>query len=159
MRPVAKTQRDYLLKVIKAGFSKYPLYADDSDKYLNRLEAILESGGVEHSVIANKRVKMDQAHLKQLLDEQTRAQPEDISSPNVEKSWLDLVEGIKLDDWIIEQRQLGHARMLVLAWKNADSTRYVFVDGEGKKRLDAKNLQLANMFKQQHCSLLQHHLM
>ncbi len=155
MKPIAKSQRDYLLKVIKSGFAKYPLYADDADKYLNRLEAILESGGVEHSVIANKRVKMDQPHIKQLLDEQTRNQPEDIPSPNIEKSWLDLVEGIKLDDWIVEQRQLGRVRMLALAWKNADATRYVFVDGEGKKRLDAKQRQLAHMFKQQHCSLLE----
>ncbi len=155
MKPIAKTQRDYLLKVIKTGFAKYPLYADDAEKFLERLEAILESGGVEHSAIANKRVKMDRDHLKQLLDEQTRPQPEDIPSPTIEKSWLDLVEGIKLDDWIVEQRQLGRVRMLALAWKNADATRYVFVDGEGKKRLDTKQHQLAHMFKQQRCSLLE----
>lgn len=155
IKPVGDIQNDYLIKVIRGGFAKYPLYADDASQYLIRLETILKSGGVELATIAHKRVKMDKAHIKQLLDEQTKKQKEDLPKPSIEKSWLDLVDGIKLDDWVVEQRQQGRVRLLNLAWKNTASTRYVFVDGEGKKRLDAEHHKLAQMFKQRHCSLLE----
>jgi diguanylate cyclase (GGDEF)-like protein len=155
IKQIEDTQNNYLIKVIRKGFSKYPLHADDAGHYLTRLEAILKSRGTEHPTIANTRVIMDQAHIKQLLDEQTTKQPEDTPSPDIEKTWLDLVDGIKLDDWIVEKRKQGHVRMLNMAWKNTASTRYVFVDGEGKKRLDSEHHSLAKMFKQQQCSLLE----
>lgn len=155
VKPITDSQKNYLIKVIKSGFSKYPLYADDANQYLIRLEAILETGGIEHATIANKRVLMEKAHIKQLLDEQTKRLPNEAPKSNIEKSWLNLVHGIKLEDWIIEQRRLGRARMLNLAWKNPDSSRYVFVDGEGNKQLDTESHELATMFKQRHCSLLE----
>ncbi|MCP4994789.1 MAG: DUF1631 family protein, partial [Gammaproteobacteria bacterium] len=77
------------------------------------------------------------------------------SKDKVEQSWLDMVADIKQDDWIVEQRQQGHARMLNLAWKNGSSSRYVFVDGDGKKCLDSERNHLALQFKQQQCSLLE----
>ncbi len=155
IQQINKTQIDYLLKVIKIGFSNYPVHTDDANQYITRLEEILESGGDKHPKLASSRVKFDQAHIKQLLEEQTSAALQEAATFSVEKNWLDLVSGIKLDDWIVEQRQLGHARMLNLAWKNPASTRYVFIDGEGKKRLDTEHYKLAQMFKQKHCSLLE----
>lgn len=155
VKPVADTQKDYLVKVVKGGFSQYPLYADEAGQYLARLEAILGSGEADQQEIAKKRVRLDHTHIKQLLDEQTAPQTADIPNTDIEHTWLDLVSSIKLDDWIVEQRQRGHARMLNLAWKNTSATRYVFVDGEGTKRLDTGNRNLANMFRQNHCSLLE----
>jgi diguanylate cyclase (GGDEF)-like protein len=155
LKPMTTIQSEYIIKVIKGGFAKYPLYASYSEQYLARLEAILESGGTKHSDIAYKLVKIDKALIKRLLDQQTTPQPEETPGEEIEKTWLDLVAGIKLDDWIIEQSTQGHARMLNLAWKNQNSTRYVFVDGEGDKRLDTKHHQLAYMFKQRQCSLLE----
>ncbi len=155
IKPITKVQYNYLIQVIRVGFTKYPLYANEAKQYLEKLEAILESRGRTHPDIANKRVVMDQVGIKRLLDQQTRHQAEDATATRIEQPWLDLVKGIKLDDWIVEQRQHGHARMLNLAWKNTDSTRYVFIDGKGTKRLDAEHYNLANMFKQRQCSLLE----
>lgn len=155
MKPMTTIQAEYMVKVIKDGFAKYPLYANDTRQYLAKLEGILESGGTKHSDIANKQVKITKTKIKQLLDQQSTPLPDETLSKEIENTWLDLVAGIKLDDWIIEQSTQGHARMLNLAWKNQDSTRYVFVDGEGEKRLDSKHLHLAHMFKQRQCSLLE----
>ncbi len=154
-KTVTPIQNDYLIKIIKDGFEKYPLYADGASQYLTKLEAILATGGSEHSAIANKRINISQDDIQKLLDQQTKPQPKDDPNLGIEKSWLNLVDGIKLDDWIVEQRQQGHVRMLNLAWKNATSTRYAFVDGEGKKQLDTERHNLANMFKQKKCSLLE----
>jgi len=155
IRTISKVQNTYLIKIIKGGFSKYPPYADDAKHYIATLDEILESEGNKHSSVANKRVSIKQHDIKRLLDQQTTSQPKNIPSSPIEKTWLDLVDGIKLDDWIVEQRQHGHARILNLAWKNTASTRYVFVDGEGKKRLDTGHHNLATLFKQQQCYLLE----
>ncbi len=155
MQPMTTIQTEYIIKVIKDGFAKYPLHISDTKQYLARLEEILKSGGSKHSDIAHKRVKINKTRIKQLLDQQSTPQPDETQSKEIENTWLNLVAKIKLDDWIIEQSSQGHARMLNLAWKNQDSTRYVFVDGEGDKQLDIKNHQLAYMFQQQRCSLLE----
>ena len=155
LKPMTTIQSEYLIKVIKDGFAKNPIYADDSNQYLARLEAIFEAGGTKHPDIANKWVKMNKADIKQLLDRQTTPYPEEITSCDIENTWLDLVASINLDDWIVEQRQQGHVRMLNLAWKNAASTRYVFVDGDGKKQLDTEHYNLADMFRLRQCSLLE----
>lgn len=155
IKPMTTIQTEYMVKVIKDGFAKYPLHASDTKQYLARLKDILESGGAKHSDIAHKRVRIDKNQIRQLLDQQSTPQSEETLNKDIENSWLDLVAGIKLDDWIIEQSTQGHARMLNLAWKNQNSTRYVFVDGEGDKKLDAKHHHLAYMFKKRQCSLLE----
>jgi diguanylate cyclase (GGDEF)-like protein len=155
LQPATTIQSEYLIKVIKNGFAKYPLYDEDANRYIEILEAILKSGGAEHPDIACKMVRINKHDIKSLLDQQTTPLPKNPSYLNVEQSWLDLVAGIMLDDWIVEQREHGRVRMLNLAWKNASSTRYVFVDGDGIKRLDTEYQNLANMFKQKQCSLLE----
>jgi len=155
IKPITKVQCSYLIQAIKVGFTKYPLYANEAKQYIEKLEAILESRGNRYPDIANKRVEIDKLGIKRLLDQQARHQAEDATTTHIEQNWLDLVRGIKLDDWIVEQRGPGHARMINLAWKNTGSTRYVFIDGKGTKRLDVEQHNLANMFKQRQCSLLE----
>ena len=155
IKPMTTIQSKYMVKVIKDGFAKYPLYANDTEEYLTKLEEILESGGAKHPDIAYAQVKINKKEIKQLLDQQSTPQPDETLITDIESNWFDLVAGIKLDDWIIEQSAQGRARMLNLAWKNPDSTRYVFVDGEGDKRLDTRRDCLAYMFKQRQCSLLE----
>ncbi len=155
IKPKTPIQNSYLIKVIKEGFASYPPHADDAKQFLNEIEAILASEGSEHADIACERVRLSKDDIRKLLNQQSKPQPDEDSKPSIEQAWLDLVDGIKLDDWIVEQRQQGRVRMLNLAWKNNDSTRYAFVDGEGNKQLDTKRHTLASMFKQQQCSLLE----
>jgi len=148
-------QTDHLITVIADGFSRYPTHVLGSNEYIAKLTEFLNSGGKQHPDLATEQVELNRAQIRQLLEEQTTSSTQTIPETEVEKSWLDLVSGIQLDDWIVEQREQGHARMLNLAWTNPAATRYVFVDGEGKKGLDTENHNLAIMFKQQQCSLLE----
>jgi diguanylate cyclase (GGDEF)-like protein len=150
-----RSQAEYLINVVTDGFNRYPIHPDSSRNYIAMLEEFLTSGGKQHTELATAQVKLERHQIQQLLDEQTTALHETIVDSGIEQSWLELVGGIEQDHWIVEQRKQGHVRMLNLAWKNPSSTRYVFVDGEGNKSLDRNHNDLALMFKQQQCSLLE----
>ncbi len=155
IQQVNRAQRKHLITVMSKGFHKYPIHIEESRQYITRFEEFLTSEGSKHAELATEQVELNKPLIEQLLDEQSSASRIATSKAKVEQSWLDLVANIKQDDWIVEQRQQGHVRMLNLAWKNSTSTRYVFVDGDGKKGLDSENNHLALLFKQQQCSLLE----
>ncbi len=155
IKQVSNTQAEYLINLVRDGLSRYPVHAEESQHYITRLGEFLNSKGKTHPKLATEYSNLDQAAINRLLDIQATALHTAAPETEVEQSWLDLVSGIQLDDWIVEQRSQGHVRMLNLAWKNQIATRYVFVDGEGKKSLDTESNQLAVMFKQKHCSLLE----
>lgn len=152
---VDKTQSEYLITVITEGLRKYPIHVEESHQFITMLEEFLNSGGSKYAEFATEQVELNEDLIRQLLDEQSSASHITTTETKVEQPWLNLVANIKQDDWIVEQRRQGHVRMLNLAWKNRASTRYAFVDGEGKKSLDIENHHLALLFKQQQCSLLE----
>ncbi|MCP3672136.1 MAG: DUF1631 family protein [Gammaproteobacteria bacterium] len=154
IQQVNSAQREYLVTELTNGFYKYPIHSEGARQYITRLEEFFASSGSKHTQLATEQTELNKPLIEKLLNEQSSASRMATSKTKVEQSWLDLVAKIKQDDWIVEQRQQGHVRMLNLAWKNSTSTRYVFVDGDGKKSLDSENNHLALLFKQQQCSLL-----
>ncbi len=146
---------EQLVQQINAGFQNYQLHQEEALTYTAILQEFFDSDGEVHTNLLSEKTSLNKAAIRQLIEEQTSTSHRGSTSTDIEKSWIDLVAGIKLDDWIVEQRQQGHVRMLNLAWINQAATRYVFIDGEGKKSLDTEKHDLAQMFKQQQCSLLE----
>ena len=144
-----------LCRVIKKNFSLYPLYPKETDELVKKIRtALFEKGEIYQDLLSN-RITVDATFLKTLFHDEIPSD-EDLGYIELkDSSWLDRIKGIEVDGWIAEHRAQGQVRLLNLAWKNPESTRYVFVDGSGKRVLDSCLVTLASQFEANKYSLLE----
>jgi diguanylate cyclase (GGDEF)-like protein len=153
--PIPARKIESLITVLKKGFERYPVHIQAADQFISDLEGSLKKGSKKFIGYIKQRTTISQSDLKAMMQDQMPSVSGDGPSEEVEKSWLDLVHDIKVDDWIVEQRESGQVRLINLAWKSPYSSRLVFVDGKGEKALDTEDVALAELFSQNKYSLLE----
>lgn len=135
-----------LISLIRRGFRDYPVYPEGSKGFAIELQHALLEDGPRFERFAQQRVSIDEAYLRKQFSGM-RIQTEgggDLPLPS--QRWLNVVDALGLDDWLVIQRGEGESEILNLAWKNPASKRYLLVDGEGFKALDMQREGLARQF-------------
>jgi diguanylate cyclase (GGDEF)-like protein len=153
--PVPARKIESLITVLKKGFERYPVHIQKAARFIASLEESLNEGSDKFAEYVKQRTTISKKDLKAMMKDQMPNVSGQGPSEEVEKSWLDLVHDIKVDDWIVEQRDSGQVRLINLAWKSPYSSRLVFVDGKGEKALDTEDVALAELFAQNKYSLLE----
>jgi diguanylate cyclase (GGDEF)-like protein len=153
--PIPARKIESLITVLKKGFERYPVHIQAADQFITDLEKSLNKDSKKFIGYIKQRTTISKNDLKTMMQDQMPSVSGQEPSEEVEKSWLDLVHDIKVDDWIVEQRDSGQVRLINLAWKSPYSSRLVFVDGKGEKALDTEDVALAELFSQNKYSLLE----
>jgi diguanylate cyclase (GGDEF)-like protein len=153
--PIPARKIESLITVLKKGFERYPVHIREAGKFISGLEESLEKGSDKFAEYIKQRTTISKNDLKAMMRDQMPSVSDQGPAEEVEKSWLDLVHNIKVDDWIAEQRDSGQVRLINLAWKSPYSSRLVFVDGKGEKALDTEDVALAELFAHKKYSLLE----
>jgi diguanylate cyclase (GGDEF)-like protein len=153
--PIPARKIESLITVLKKGFERYPVHIREANQFIAGLESSLEKGSDQFAQYIKQRTTISKNDLKKMMQDQMPSVAGQGTADTVEKSWLDLVHDIKVDDWIVEQRDSGQVRLINLAWKSPYSSRLVFVDGKGEKALDTEDVALAELFSQNKYSLLE----
>ncbi len=152
---VSRDSVSKLCQVVKQNFSLYPLYPKETEALTEKIRIALYEKGETYQTLLSDRVTIDEDFLKSLFDNDipTDEDPEDIRLNDA--SWMDRVKAIKVDDWIADHFGQGQVRLLNLAWKTPESSRFVFVDGGGQRVLDSSLASLASQFEMNRYSLLE----
>jgi diguanylate cyclase (GGDEF)-like protein len=153
--PIPARKIESLVLVLRKGFARYPVHIQEANQFIAELEDSLTNGSNKFVQYVRQRTTINQNDLKAMMRDQMPSSSEHRPSEKVEKSWLELVHNIVVDDWIVEQRDSGQVRLINLAWKSPYSSRLVFVDGKGEKALDTEDTALAELFAQKKYSLLE----
>jgi len=146
--------RQQMAEMMRKGFALYPLHAAAVDEFITRVNTSLLGDKTVFQELATP-VLISKHELQKLLglrDTETVPMSETAAA---EQIWLQRVKQLETEDWIVEQRQEGQARMINLAWKSPQTNRFVFVDGSGQKILDTSDLDLAREFEQGHYAALE----
>ena len=144
-----------MLRILRKGFSDYPVHREQAEAFVQRFEQTLLEGRGDGDVWLSGRVLVDAGYLEKLLP---GTQVEDNEIPAIDETiapWLNIVDAIQVDDWIVEPRERGQVRLINLAWKNLEGSRLVFVDGAGIKALETDSISLARGLSQGKYSLLE----
>jgi len=137
-----------LLKIVHKGFVAYPVHPEGSRRYIEELRSALVQGGAAARGLIEQRVQVDEAYLRRLFVGQLQLASPDRDLPPPAPQWLDLVEHLSLDEWLVERHQeSGRMRLVNLAWRSPDSDRLLLVDGTGAKVLEVDSLGLARLFE------------
>jgi diguanylate cyclase (GGDEF)-like protein len=153
--PIPSRKIESLITVLKKGFERYPVHIREAEKFISGLEESLNEGSGKFAQYIKQRTTISKNDLTAMMADQMPSVSGHGSAEEVEKSWLELVHNIKVDDWIVEQRDSGQVRLINLAWKSPYSSRLVFVDGKGEKALDTEDVALAELFAEKKYSLLE----
>jgi len=152
---VSRDSVSKLCQSIKQNFSLYPLYPKETEALTEKIRIALYEKGETYQTLLSDRVTIDDDFLKSLFDSDN---PNDKDPENIrlnDASWMDRVKAIKVDDWIADHFGQGQVRLLNLAWKTPESSRFVFVDGGGQRVLDSSLAYLASQFEMNRYSLLE----
>ncbi len=104
------------------------LLEEQNNRFKNRVEALVAQCDLEQSMLKGLRKSDD------LMDQGKRpVQP--VKSPEY-NIWQERARGISQGDSIILSDGKGEKKHLSLAWSAPDSSRFVFVDGNGNKAAD-----------------------
>lgn len=144
-----------LIKIIKKGFLDYPVYPEGTQQFLIELKKALVQGGKTAQAFVQERFRVDDAYLKQLFVGQIELETDADDVHQAGLKWLELVEKLELQEWVVERRSEGQVRLVNMAWKNPQSGRFLLVDGNGIKVIEADANELASLFETNRYALLE----
>ncbi len=153
--PIPERKIFSLITVLRKGFDRYPVHLEAAKRFIADLEGALQDSGDKFAGYITQRTTISKDDLKTMMRDQMPNVADGAPAETVEESWLEMVQNIKVDDWIVEQREPGQVRLINLAWKSPFTSRLVFVDGKGEKALDIEASALAHLFAQKQYSLLE----
>ena len=153
--PVPRKKITTLIEVLKDGFTRYPVHREASAQFIADLEKLLRQESDQYGQYLEQRVSLDRDTLDSMFRRHMAGVPAKTDGVQVKSDWLELVHGISIGEWIVEQRETGQVRLISLAWKNASASRLVFVDGSGRKALDTGDTALAALFSEHKYALLE----
>ena len=147
--------RDRLLRLLGRGFADYPVHAARAGELLAEIESGLAEGGEACLRLIEPRVQIDAALLREILDQQLAAVESDLAEPLSDSHWGKRIRALAPGDWIVQQRDDGQVRLINLAWRNGDNSRFVFVDGSGNQVLESCATELEAQFAAGSLALLE----
>jgi diguanylate cyclase (GGDEF)-like protein len=153
--PVPRKKIAALIEVLKDGFTRYPVHREASAQFIADLEKLLRQESDQYGEFLEQRVSLDRDTLDSMFRRQVAGVPAKTGGDQAGSDWLELVHGISIGEWIVEQREAGQVRLISLAWKNASASRLVFVDGSGRKALDTGDTALAMLFSERKYAMLE----
>ncbi|MCU7906641.1 MAG: DUF1631 family protein [Candidatus Thiodiazotropha sp. (ex Epidulcina cf. delphinae)] len=142
-----------LISIIRKGFREYPVHPQGSRRFAAELQQALLTGGAEEARCFEQRVVIDEVYLAQFHSSGNRG-PKRPTAAGEDPASLEQVRSLKIDEWLVVESDNRSSRMLNLAWKSPQSTRYLLVDGDGFKALDAGVDELAERFAGQDYAVL-----
>ncbi|MCP4995196.1 MAG: DUF1631 domain-containing protein, partial [Gammaproteobacteria bacterium] len=134
-------QRQLLIDTLQEGAATYPPLQTASKVIINAIKEALLSGGEAYTRLNQKRETVEETFLIQLLPDASRERPKESLSEET-LQWEELVNNLKIGDWIVEKHQQGQMRLLNLACKGPAPDRFVFLDGKGQKMIDTPLMPL-----------------
>jgi diguanylate cyclase (GGDEF)-like protein len=144
-----------LISLIRSGFRDYPVFPMGSRRFVFELQQALIEGGPKFESLVQQRVEIDEAYLRKQFSGMRAVSLVNDANKEIAKNWWDLVGRLGLGDWLEMKCHGGESAILNLAWKNDNASRYLLVDGEGYKSLDANRETLARLFESGEISLMQ----
>jgi diguanylate cyclase (GGDEF)-like protein len=141
-----------LISLIRKGFRDYPVYSEGSRNFAIELRTALVRGGEAASPFYEQRVLVDEGYLAQFFSD-TVNRTDDSVAGEVDQALLDKVKSFKVDTWMVVE---ADNQMIFLAWKNSDSSRFLFVDGNGTKAFDISDVELADSVERGDYTVLHH---
>ncbi|MEW8467917.1 MAG: DUF1631 family protein [Candidatus Thiodiazotropha sp.] len=140
-----------LISLIRKGFRDYPVYPEASRNFAIELQTALVKGGEPALPFIEQRIEVDEDWLVEYFSERVKtADPSDDSE--IDETSIENVKALAIDTWVVAD---SATRMLYLAWKNSEASRFLFVDGNGLKALDLSALELARLVKSGDCEVMQ----
>ncbi|MCU7803721.1 MAG: DUF1631 family protein [Candidatus Thiodiazotropha sp. (ex Lucinoma borealis)] len=133
-----------LISLIRKGFREYPVHPQGSRSFAIELQQALINGGETATPYFEQQIVIDEAYLSQYISSE-EVPIGNTESEDDQKS-LEKVVALNINDWIVTESGGPTPQMLNLAWKSADSTRYLLVDGDGLKALDVSSSELVRLF-------------
>ncbi|MCP3867963.1 MAG: DUF1631 family protein [Gammaproteobacteria bacterium] len=154
-RPIPSERIANFGRILDRGFSLYPLHPKEAEELTQTITSALIEGSEAYQSLLQDRVEIDDAYLQALFQDQLPLSLESDEVQLRDPEWINRVKSIEVEEWIVEQQTQGQVRLLHLAWKNPGSSRFVFVDGNGKRILDSQVAHLASQFEINKYSLLE----
>ncbi|MEW8506499.1 MAG: DUF1631 family protein [Candidatus Thiodiazotropha sp.] len=130
-----------LVSLIRKGFRDYPVYPEASREFAIEIQTALTQGEKAALPFIEQRVKVDLEWLLGFFSERVKAAEKGGDDKSDETS-MEAVKALAVDTWMVAG---SGKRMLYLAWKNSDSSRFLFVDGDGLKALDISAHEFAKL--------------
>ncbi len=140
-----------LVSLIRKGFRDYPVHPEGSRSFAIELQTALLRGGEEAQLFSEQWVEIDANWLGQYFSERVLS-TECAAEPQVDQASMAIVKSLDIDTWMVAD---SGTRILYLAWKNSDASRFLFVDGDGLKTLDLSDHELANLVSSGDCCPLE----
>ncbi len=145
-REIPEKEAQHLVSLIRRGFRDYPVYATGSKEFARNLHQALLLEPAIFERYLQERITIDRSYLlKQFSNLQS--QELDNSEAVVDPAAQELLDRLRLGDWLIKHQDIDSPGMLNLAWINPVSTRYLLIDGEGFKALDVSRRQMAEQLR------------
>ncbi|MES9895498.1 MAG: DUF1631 family protein [Candidatus Thiodiazotropha endolucinida] len=140
-----------LISLIRKGFRDYPVYPEESRNFAIELQTALIRGGDAATPFCEQRIEVDENYLTQFFTDRVN-NPDNSAESAIDQVSLERIKSLKIDTWMVVD---SGERMLFLAWKNSDSSRFLFVDGDGLKALDITDCELAKSLDSGNYSVMQ----
>jgi diguanylate cyclase (GGDEF)-like protein len=137
-----------LLNVLRKGFRDFPIYPESSKRFIQELHQALTKGGDQARQFKEQCIEIDEAYLKQFFPHRVLANLEPVEIAESDSKWLNLVQDLAIDDWLIETTEGNRERLVNLAWRCRQSPVCLLVDGSGIKVLETDESRLALLFKE-----------
>jgi diguanylate cyclase (GGDEF)-like protein len=144
---LTQQQQHTLLLMIHKGFTDYPIHAVQARPFEQELRQLLKDKDDNHPS-TQPQIKVDEGYLQQYFQDMSHP-PSTAKHNEQEKQWWKQVNEIALDTWMVYQDAGGPLRILSLAWKNPETSRYLLVDGDGYKVLDITQHEVVSLFANQ----------
>ncbi|MEW8049357.1 MAG: DUF1631 family protein [Candidatus Thiodiazotropha sp.] len=128
-----------LISLIRKGFRDYPVYPEESRNFAIELQTALIRGGDVAVQFCEQRIEVDDDYLAQFFTDRV-IKSDNSAEHGIDQASLERLKSLKIDTWMVVD---SCERMLFLAWKNSDSKRFLFVNGDGLKALDITDFELA----------------
>ncbi len=143
--PLSHKHTADLLMIVRKGFAEYPVHPEGTEGFILELQHALNDSDAAQSFI-HTRIDINEAYLNRLFVGQVSIDLEEAAVPHADAQWRERVAGLKLGEWLLLHRAEGKSRLVNLAWKNQQSDRYLLVDGNGIKTMEADGHYLARQF-------------
>jgi diguanylate cyclase (GGDEF)-like protein len=140
-----------LISLIRKGFRDYPVHPEESRSFAIELQTALIRGGKAALPFIEQRVEVDEQWLGEYFSDRVLT-TDSVAAAQGDPVSTAIVKSLNIDSWMVAD---AGTRMLYLAWKNSDSSRFLFVDGDGLKALDVSDIELASLVAEGECSQLE----
>lgn len=153
-REIPEKEAQHLVSLIRKGFRDYPVYATGSKEFARNLHQALLLEPAIFERYLQERITVDRAYL---LKQFSNLQLQELGYNEIalDPEAQELLDRLRLEDWLILNQDLDSPGMLSLAWVNPTSTRYLLIDGEGFKALDVSHREMAERLRSRELIVLQ----